>query len=98
MEATKIRLRPILMTTSAMIFGVLPLLLASGAGAVSRFDMGLVIAAGLLFGTVCTLFVVPVMYTYLAADHRFDNINLQKLIGNNINFTRSYAELTVNKK
>lgn len=71
-EAAGIRLRPILMTTAAMVFGVVPLLIASGAGAVSRFDIGLVISAGLLMGTCFTLFVVPTMYTYLAADHRHD--------------------------
>ncbi len=71
-EAAAIRLRPILMTTAAMVFGVLPLLIASGAGAVSRFDIGLVISSGLLVGTCFTLFVVPTMYTYLAADHRHD--------------------------
>jgi multidrug efflux pump len=69
-EAASIRLRPILMTTAAMVFGVLPLLIASGAGAVSRFDIGLVISTGLLVGTCFTLFVVPTMYTYIAADHR----------------------------
>ncbi len=69
-EAAAIRLRPILMTTAAMVFGVLPLLIATGAGAVSRFDIGLVISAGLLIGTGFTLFVVPTLYTYLAADHR----------------------------
>ncbi|MBI2786381.1 MAG: efflux RND transporter permease subunit, partial [Legionella longbeachae] len=69
-EAAGIRLRPILMTTAAMVFGVLPLLIASGAGAVSRFDIGLVIATGLLIGTCFTLFVVPTMYTYIAEDHR----------------------------
>ncbi|CAM2940616.1 efflux RND transporter permease subunit [Legionella worsleiensis] len=69
-EAAAIRLRPILMTTAAMVFGVLPLLIATGAGAVSRFDIGLVIATGLLIGTGFTLFVVPTMYTYIAEDHR----------------------------
>lgn len=69
-EAASIRLRPILMTTAAMVFGVLPLLIASGAGAESRFDIGLVIASGLLIGTCFTLFVVPAMYTYIAEDHR----------------------------
>lgn len=69
-EAAGIRLRPILMTTAAMVFGVLPLIIASGAGAVSRFDIGLVISAGLLIGTCFTLFVVPTMYTYIAEDHR----------------------------
>ena len=71
-EAASVRLRPILMTTAAMVFGVLPLLIASGAGAESRFDIGLVISSGLLIGTCFTLFVVPTMYTYLAADHRHD--------------------------
>lgn len=69
-EAAAIRLRPILMTTAAMVFGVLPLLTASGAGAVSRFDIGLVIATGLVIGTCFTLFVVPTLYTYIAEDHR----------------------------
>ncbi len=69
-EAASIRLRPILMTTAAMVFGVLPLLIASGAGAVSRFDIGLVISTGLLIGTGFTLYIVPTLYTYLAADHR----------------------------
>jgi multidrug efflux pump len=74
-EAASIRLRPILMTTAAMVFGVFPLLIASGAGAVSRFDIGLVISTGLLIGTAFTLFVVPTMYSYLAADHRHDKKN-----------------------
>jgi multidrug efflux pump len=69
-EAAGIRLRPILMTTAAMVFGVTPLLLAHGAGAVSRFQIGLVIASGLFIGTCFTLFVVPTLYTYLASDHR----------------------------
>ena len=68
--AAAIRLRPILMTTAAMVFGVVPLLIASGAGAVSRFDIGLVISTGLVIGTCFTLFVVPTIYTFLAADHR----------------------------
>ncbi len=69
-EASVVRLRPILMTTAAMVFGVLPLLIASGAGAASRFSIGLVITSGMAIGTIFTLFVVPVMYTYLARDHR----------------------------
>lgn len=72
-ESAAIRLRPILMTTAAMVFGVLPLLLAKGAGAQSRFDIGLVIATGLMIGTLFTLFVVPTMYSYLASDHRGEN-------------------------
>jgi multidrug efflux pump len=65
-KASSIRLRPILMTTCAMVFGVVPLLVASGPGAVSRFDMGLVIASGLTIGAVISLYVVPVIYTYVA--------------------------------
>jgi len=67
--AAAIRLRPILMTTAAMVLGVLPLVTASGAGAVGRFNMGLVIAAGIAIGTLFTLFVVPAMYMFLAAEH-----------------------------
>ena len=69
-QAAAIRLRPILMTTAAMVLGVVPLITASGAGAVSRFDMGLVIASGLAIGTLFTLFVVPAVYLLMAGDHR----------------------------
>lgn len=65
-EAAEIRLRPILMTTAAMVLGVIPLITASGAGAASRFNMGLVIASGLSIGTLFTLFVVPAAYVLLA--------------------------------
>src|SRR5882672_6574400 len=68
-KAAGIRLRPILMTTGAMVLGVVPLLVASGAGAVSRSHMGLVIATGISIGTLFTLFVVPAMYLLLAEDH-----------------------------
>ena len=57
------------MTTAAMVFGVIPLILATGAGAVSRFKMGLVITSGLAIGTLFTLFVVPAIYLLIAADH-----------------------------
>jgi multidrug efflux pump len=67
-QASSIRLRPILMTTCAMVFGVVPLLLASGPGAVSRFGMGLVIASGLTIGALISLYVVPVIYTYVAKE------------------------------
>lgn len=65
-QAATIRLRPILMTTAAMVFGVLPLMLASGPGAVSRQGIGWVIASGMAVGTLFTLYVVPVIYSYLA--------------------------------
>jgi multidrug efflux pump len=68
-QAAAIRLRPILMTTAAMVLGVVPLITAAGAGAVSRFNMGLVVASGLSIGTLFTLFVVPAVYLMLATDH-----------------------------
>jgi multidrug efflux pump len=68
-RAAAIRLRPILMTTVSMIVAMVPLLTAHGPGAVSRFDIGLVIAAGLGIGTLFTLFVVPAVYLLLARDH-----------------------------
>lgn len=66
-EAAALRLRPILMTTGAMLFGALPLALASGAGAEARKQLGYVILGGMSFGTLFTLFIVPVVYTFLAA-------------------------------
>jgi multidrug efflux pump len=66
--AASIRLRPILMTTAAMVLGVLPLIAASGAGAAARFNMGMVIAGGLSIGTMFTLFVVPAVYLVLSGD------------------------------
>ena len=65
-EAATLRLRPILMTTAAMVLGAVPLALATGAGAESRQQIGWVIVGGLLFGTVLTLFVIPTAYTLLA--------------------------------
>ncbi len=67
--AAGVRLRPILMTTAAMVLGVVPLITASGAGAASRFNMGLVIASGLSIGTLFTLFVLPAVYMVIAARH-----------------------------
>ncbi len=67
--AAGIRLRPILMTTAAMVLGVLPLIMATGAGAVSRFNMGLVIATGIAIGTLFTLFVVPAVYLMIGENH-----------------------------
>jgi hypothetical protein len=62
-EASELRLRPILMTTGAMVLGTIPLALARGAGAESRQQIGWVIVGGLLLGTFFTLFVVPTVYT-----------------------------------
>jgi multidrug efflux pump len=65
-EAAGLRLRPILMTTGAMVLGAVPLAIATGAGAESRSQIGWVIVGGILFGTLFTLFVVPTAYTLLA--------------------------------
>ena len=65
-DAATLRLRPILMTTGAMVLGALPLALAFGAGAESRTQIGWVIVGGMSFGTLLTLFVVPVAYSLVA--------------------------------
>ena len=67
-EAAVLRLRPILMTTGAMVAGAIPLAIAQGAGAASRQEIGWVIVGGMSLGTVLTLFVVPAAYTLLARD------------------------------
>jgi multidrug efflux pump len=68
-QAARVRLRPILMTTAAMVVGLVPLLIATGAGAASRFSIGIVVVAGMSIGTLFTLFVLPAVYTVLAKDH-----------------------------
>ncbi|MFV0625491.1 efflux RND transporter permease subunit [Sphingomonas sp. ac-8] len=69
-EAARVRMRPVLMTTAAMVAGLVPLLFAGGAGAASRFAIGIVVVMGMLIGTLFTLFVLPTFYTLLARDHR----------------------------
>lgn len=73
-----IRLRPILMTTASIVLGVFPLIFASGAGAASRFDIGIVIATGMSVGTLFNLFVVPSMYLLIAKDLHQDIPHLKK--------------------
>ncbi|MGB1885580.1 MAG: efflux RND transporter permease subunit, partial [Gammaproteobacteria bacterium] len=73
-EAARIRMRPILMTTVAMIVAMVPLLTAVGPGAVSRFHIGLVIATGLGIGTIFTLFIVPAFYLVLAREHAAEEV------------------------
>ena len=68
-EASELRLRPILMTTFAMVFGAVPLAWAHGAGAETRQQIGWVIVGGLSVGTFLTLFVIPTVYSYLARRH-----------------------------
>jgi len=69
LDAASIRLRPILMTSAALIVAMIPLLIATGPGAESRFAIGLTIATGLGIGTVLTLFVLPAFYMLIARDH-----------------------------
>jgi multidrug efflux pump len=66
LTGASLRLRPILMTTFCLLLGVLPLIFASGAGAVSRHQMGLILFGGMSFGTLLTLFVVPTAYYFMA--------------------------------
>jgi multidrug efflux pump len=74
-EAAKMRLRPILMTTFAMVIGSLPLALANGAGAAARRQIGWAIVGGMSFGTICTLFIVPIMYLIFS---RFKKVRAQE--------------------
>ena len=76
-QAAAIRFRPILMTTAAMVLGVIPLIRATGAGAESRFNIGLVIATGISIGTCFTLFVVPAMYMLIA--HNFKDVKEEEI-------------------
>ncbi len=76
-EAAAVRLRPILMTTAAMVLGVVPLVIASGAGAAGRRAMGIVLFTGLSIGTLFTLFIVPAVYILLGADHAHDRARAQ---------------------
>lgn len=72
LQAASLRLRPILMTTAAMVLGAIPLAFAVGAGAETREQVGLVIVGGLLFGTFFSLIVIPIMYTYLSPYRRLN--------------------------
>ncbi|ANH67716.1 efflux RND transporter permease subunit [Mitsuaria sp. 7] len=69
-RAAEVRMRPVLMTTAAMVAGLVPLLFATGAGSASRFSIGIVVVMGMLVGTLFTLFVLPTVYSFVAKDHR----------------------------
>jgi len=69
-DAALTRLRPVLMTSAAMVLGQLPLVLVSGPGAAARNSIGIILVAGMIVGTTFTLFVVPVFYSLLASEHR----------------------------
>ena len=69
-KAAAVRMRPVLMTTAAMVAGLVPLVFADGAGSASRFSIGIVVVMGMLIGTLFTLFVLPTIYSFIAKDHR----------------------------
>ncbi|RQQ57392.1 multidrug efflux protein [Burkholderia stagnalis] len=69
-KAAAVRMRPVLMTTAAMVAGLVPLLFADGAGSASRFSIGIVVVMGMMVGTFFTLFVLPTIYSFIAKDHR----------------------------
>ena len=69
-EASMTRLRPVLMTTAATVFGHMPLVFVTGAGAEARNSIGIMLVTGMTIGTLFTLFILPAVYMLLAADHR----------------------------
>jgi len=77
-HAAGVRLRPILMTTAAMVLGVVPLVIATGAGAASRYAIGIVIVTGMTVGTFFTLFVVPSVYMLIARDRSREKAAISK--------------------
>jgi len=79
-EASMTRLRPILMTSAATVFGHFPLVLVTGAGAEARNSIGLVIVAGMSIGTLFTLFVVPSLYMLFAKDHEVDRLRMARAV------------------
>ncbi|HAT3677014.1 TPA: MMPL family transporter [Serratia marcescens] len=76
-KAAAVRMRPVLMTTAAMVAGLVPLVFAEGAGSASRFSIGIVVVMGMLIGTFFTLFVLPTIYSFIAKDHRATEQNLR---------------------
>lgn len=74
LRAATMRMRPIIMTTMATIFGAMPIALALGSAGQSRMSMGIVVIGGLLFSLALTLYVIPVMYTYLSRHKNFDRM------------------------
>ena len=76
-EAALTRLRPVLMTSAATVFGHFPLVLATGPGSAARNSIGMVLVTGMIVGTVFTLFIVPVFYSLIAAEHRPDPVDTE---------------------
>jgi multidrug efflux pump len=79
-EAAGTRLRPILMTTAATVFGHFPLVLATGPGAGARNSIGIMLVSGMIIGTVFTLFVVPSIYVLVARTHTREELNLEEIV------------------
>ena len=80
-EASITRLRPVLMTSAATVFGHFPLVLVTGPGAEARNSIGIVLVAGMMIGTLFTLFVVPVFYSLIASSHRTEHVTEPVAIG-----------------
>ncbi len=74
-QAAETRLRPVLMTTAATALGHFPLVLVTGAGAEARNSIGIILVAGMVIGTLFTLFVLPCVYLWIAKDHRPDEVD-----------------------
>ena len=89
-EASRLRLRPILMTSLAMALGTLPLALSLGDASTSRIPLGIVIIGGIMFSLILTLFVIPAMYSYLSRRRRTIDFDLEKELS-----TLPQKELTV---
>jgi multidrug efflux pump len=73
-EASLTRLRPVLMTSAATVFGHMPLVFVSGPGSEARNSIGTILVSGMLIGTLFTLFVVPVFYSLIAAEHKAEPV------------------------
>jgi multidrug efflux pump len=86
--AASTRLRPILMTSAATVFGHFPLVLVTGAGAEARNSIGIVLVSGMIISTLFTLFVVPCIYTLLAAEHKHQSFDDQDRLVPEMNVTR----------
>jgi multidrug efflux pump len=91
-EASALRLRPIVMTTSATVLGALPLAFATGAGAGGRSEIGIVIAVGMTFGTLVSLFVLPAVYSLMAARIRHPIIPVPDFALEDVEVRRHAAE------
>jgi multidrug efflux pump len=90
-QASRIRLRPVMMTSMATIAGHLPLCFVSGAGAAARNSIGLVLVGGMTIGTIFTLFIVPSLYMLIAKEHRKGSLSETEEEPEDVDLTPEYA-------